>query len=51
MTRLDHNRAMSQLGQAGVPVTEIRKMTIWGNHSATQYPDLFTPRSAARTPH
>ena len=41
-TRLDHNRAISQLaGKLGVPVTEIKKMTIWGNHSATQYPDLF----------
>ena len=42
LTRLDHNRAISQLAaKLGVPVTEIRKMTIWGNHSATQYPDLF----------
>ena len=42
MTRLDHNRALSQLGQkVGRPVTDIRKMTIWGNHSTTQYPDLF----------
>lgn len=42
MTRLDHNRALSQLaGKLNVPVTDIRKMTIWGNHSATQYPDLF----------
>ncbi len=42
MTRLDHNRAMSQLGaKVGRPVTSIRKMTIWGNHSTTQYPDLF----------
>jgi len=42
MTRLDHNRALSQLSKkAGVPVSEIRKMTIWGNHSSTQYPDLF----------
>ncbi|MFC7486525.1 malate dehydrogenase [Knoellia sp. CPCC 206453] len=42
LTRLDHNRAISQLGaKLGVPVTEIKKMTIWGNHSATQYPDLF----------
>lgn len=42
MTRLDHNRAISQLaGKLAVPVTEIKKMTIWGNHSATQYPDLF----------
>src|SRR4051794_18099256 len=42
MTRLDHNRAVAQLSaKLGIPVTEIRKMTIWGNHSATQYPDLF----------
>ena len=43
MTRLDHNRALSQLAaKLSVPVTEIKKMTIWGNHSATQYPDLYT---------
>lgn len=42
LTRLDHNRAISQLAaKTGAAVTEIRKMTIWGNHSATQYPDLF----------
>jgi malate dehydrogenase len=42
MTRLDHNRALSQLAaKLDVPVTEIRRMTIWGNHSATQYPDLY----------
>ncbi|GAA0832732.1 malate dehydrogenase [Streptosporangium amethystogenes subsp. fukuiense] len=42
MTRLDHNRALSQLAaKLQVPVGEIKKMTIWGNHSATQYPDLF----------
>ena len=42
MTRLDHNRAISQLAaKLSVPVTEIRRMTIWGNHSATQYPDLY----------
>jgi len=42
MTRLDHNRARSQLAQkAGVPVTEVKQATIWGNHSATQYPDAF----------
>ena len=42
LTRLDHNRAISQLAaKAGVPVTGVKKMTIWGNHSATQYPDLF----------
>ena len=42
MTRLDHNRAVGQLAaKLGVHVTDIKKMTIWGNHSATQYPDLF----------
>jgi malate dehydrogenase len=42
LTRLDHNRAISQLAaKTGTPVTEIKKMTIWGNHSATQYPDVF----------
>jgi malate dehydrogenase len=42
MTRLDHNRAKTQLAQRlGVSVNEITKMTIWGNHSTTQYPDLF----------
>lgn len=41
MTRLDHNRAKAQLaGQAGCHVSEIRRMTIWGNHSSTQYPDV-----------
>ena len=42
LTRLDHNRAISQLAaKTGSPVTDITKLTIWGNHSATQYPDLF----------
>jgi malate dehydrogenase len=42
MTRLDHNRAKAQLAaKLGVTVNDITKMTIWGNHSATQYPDLF----------
>ena len=42
LTRLDHNRAISQLAaKTGAPVTAITNMTIWGNHSATQYPDLF----------
>jgi malate dehydrogenase len=42
MVRLDQNRAISQIaGKTGRPVTDIKKMTIWGNHSATQYPDLF----------
>jgi malate dehydrogenase len=42
LTRLDHNRAIAQLAaKAGASVTDIKKMTIWGNHSATQYPDIF----------
>jgi malate dehydrogenase len=42
MTRLDHNRAVGQLSlKTGAPVSEISNVTIWGNHSATQYPDLF----------
>ena len=42
LTRLDHNRAKTQLAQKlGRPVEEVRKMTIWGNHSSTQYPDIF----------
>lgn len=42
MVRLDHNRAITQAARKlGVPGTAIRKMTVWGNHSATQYPDIF----------
>ena len=42
LTRLDHNRAISQLAKkTGAKVSDIKKMTIWGNHSATQYPDVF----------
>jgi len=49
MTRLDHNRALSQLAaKLSVPVTAIEKMTIWGNHSATQYPDLYTTQVNGR---
>jgi len=41
MTRLDHNRAVAQLAdKTGAPVTAVRRMTIWGNHSSTQYPDI-----------
>ncbi|MEQ0563602.1 malate dehydrogenase [Amycolatopsis sp. NEAU-NG30] len=41
MTRLDHNRALAQLAKKlGVPVTELKKVAIWGNHSATQYPSV-----------
>jgi malate dehydrogenase len=42
MMRLDHNRAATQLAtKLGRPVTSVKKMTVWGNHSTTQYPDLF----------
>jgi malate dehydrogenase len=42
MTRLDENRARAQLAhKAGVEITRVRRMTIWGNHSATQYPDFY----------
>ena len=42
MTRLDHNRAKAQLSaRTGNPVSDVSRMTIWGNHSATQYPDVF----------
>lgn len=45
MTSLDENRAKTQLAQkAGVDVTEVQNMTIWGNHSATQYPDFFNAK-------
>jgi malate dehydrogenase len=50
MTRLDHNRAVAQLAKKlEVPVTEIHRMTIWGNHSATQYPDLFHAEVGGKT--
>ncbi|HEX4729261.1 MAG TPA: malate dehydrogenase [Jatrophihabitans sp.] len=49
MMRLDHNRAISQLAaKTGRPVTEIARMTIWGNHSATQYPDLVHAEVAGK---
>lgn len=49
MTRLDHNRAVSQLAaKAGVPVDQVSRLTIWGNHSATQYPDVFHATVAGR---
>jgi malate dehydrogenase len=49
MTRLDQNRAKAQLaGKCGRPVTEVTNMTIWGNHSATQYPDVFRARIGGR---
>lgn len=49
LTRLDHNRAIAQLAaKVGAPVADISHMTIWGNHSATQYPDLFHAQVAGR---
>jgi malate dehydrogenase len=49
MTRLDHNRAVAQLAaKAGTPVTDVTRMTIWGNHSATQYPDVFHAQVAGK---
>jgi malate dehydrogenase len=49
MTRLDHNRALSQLAKkTGSPVAAIRRLTIWGNHSPTQYPDIFHAEVAGR---
>jgi malate dehydrogenase len=49
MMRLDHNRALTQLAKkTGSPVTDLAKMTIWGNHSATQYPDLIHAEVAGK---
>ncbi|WP_129668360.1 malate dehydrogenase [Phytoactinopolyspora endophytica] len=49
MTRLDHNRALSQLAaKTGAGVSDITKLTIWGNHSATQYPDIFHAEIAGK---
>jgi len=49
MMRLDHNRARGQLAaKAGVGVAEVTNMTIWGNHSASQYPDIFHAKIAGR---
>ncbi|MFN8424242.1 MAG: malate dehydrogenase, partial [Anaerolineae bacterium] len=49
MTRLDHNRAVSQLAaKAGVHVTDVSRVTIWGNHSSTQYPDAGHARINGR---
>jgi len=50
MMRLDHNRAKGQLAaKAGVGVAEVTNMTVWGNHSATQYPDLFNAKVGGRS--
>ncbi|GAA2249591.1 malate dehydrogenase [Streptomyces amakusaensis] len=49
MTRLDHNRALSQLAaKTGTTVSDIKRLTIWGNHSATQYPDIFHAEIAGK---
>jgi malate dehydrogenase len=49
MTRLDENRAKSQLAaKAGTHVTEVTNLTIWGNHSATQYPDFYNAKISGR---
>ncbi|MFJ6537714.1 malate dehydrogenase [Paenarthrobacter sp. NPDC091711] len=49
LTRLDHNRAMGQLARkTHAKVGDIRKMTVWGNHSATQYPDIYNAEIAGR---
>jgi malate dehydrogenase len=49
MMRLDHNRALTQLAKkTGIAVTDLSKVTIWGNHSATQYPDLVHAEVAGR---
>jgi len=49
LTRLDHNRALAQLAKkTGTHVTDLKKMTIWGNHSATQYPDIFHAEVAGK---
>ena len=49
MTRLDHNRAIAQLAaKAGATVPDVTNMTIWGNHSATQYPDVFHAKVAGK---
>ncbi len=49
LTRLDHNRAISQLAaKTGAAVTDIKKITIWGNHSATQYPDIYHAEIAGK---
>jgi malate dehydrogenase len=49
MTRLDHNRAIAQLAKkTGAPVRDITNMTVWGNHSATQYPDVFHAKVGGR---
>src|SRR2546422_11518234 len=49
MMRLDHNRAVSQIAhKVGQPVSSVRKVTVWGNHSATQYPDIFQAETGGK---
>lgn len=49
MLRLDHNRAMAQIAkQVGCPVSEVRNITVWGNHSTSQYPDVFHATAAGK---
>lgn len=50
LTRLDHNRAIAQLARhAQVPARQISRVSVWGNHSASQYPDIFHARVAGRS--
>jgi malate/lactate dehydrogenase len=50
MMRLDHNRALTQIAKRlDLPVSDIHRMTIWGNHSASQYPDLYHARANGRS--
>jgi malate dehydrogenase len=52
MTRLDHNRAVTQLAQrVGASVNDVTNMTIWGNHSVTQYPDLYHAKVGGKNAH
>jgi malate dehydrogenase len=52
MTRLDHNRALAQVSaKLGIPVAGLRRMTVWGNHSATQFPDVTELRDATTGEH
>jgi len=52
MMRLDHNRALSQIAQkTNFAVKDVKKVTIWGNHSALQYPDLFSATAAEKPVH
>ena len=50
MVRLDQNRAMSGISaKLGVPVSDVKNMTIWGNHSATQYPDVYSAKVGGKS--